>query len=147
MFLPWLRQLPWCGDQTPASVLPPAEGRSSPTNTPVFPPVPSSSQVLRGSIYSFLLVRYSCPLSAGALHALLCLKGYSWCIHGERCIPRSPTPPPSCSSYVLHFISLISGKRKSVDEISRKLVLWGPTSTCQYVFSWAFKYFSVEIQL
>ena len=34
----------------------------------------------------------------------------SWCIRGERCIPCPPTPPPSCSSYVLHFISLISGK-------------------------------------
>ena len=45
-----------------------------------FPLVPSSYQVLRGSIYSFPLVRYSCPLSAGALHALLCLKVYSWCI-------------------------------------------------------------------
>ena len=144
MFLLWLRQLPQWRNRIPASVPQLVEGRSSPTNTPVFP---LCYQVLCGSIYSFLLVRYSCPLSAGALHALLCLKGYSWCIHGERCIPRSPTPPPSCSSYVLHFISLISGKRKSVDEISRKLVLWGPTSTCQYVFSWAFKYFSVEIQL
>ena len=38
MFLLWLRQLPWCGDRTPASVPPPAKGRSSPTNTPVFPP-------------------------------------------------------------------------------------------------------------
>ena len=38
MFLLWLRQFPWCGDWTPASVLPPAEGRSSPSNTPVFPP-------------------------------------------------------------------------------------------------------------
>ena len=37
MFLLWLRQLPWCGDQTSASVLPPAEGRSSPTNTLVLP--------------------------------------------------------------------------------------------------------------
>ena len=41
------------------------------------PLVPSSYQVLHGSIYSFPLVRYSCPLSAGALHALLCLKVYS----------------------------------------------------------------------
>ena len=41
------------------------------------PLVPSSYQVLHGSIYSFPLVRYSCPLSAGVLHALLCLKGYS----------------------------------------------------------------------
>ena len=38
MFLLWLRQLPWCGDSNPASVPPPAEGRSSPTNTPVFLP-------------------------------------------------------------------------------------------------------------
>ena len=38
MFLLWLRQLPQCGDQTPASVPRPTKGRSSPTNTPVFPP-------------------------------------------------------------------------------------------------------------
>ena len=38
MFLLWLRQLHLHGDQTPASVPPPAEGRSSPTNTSVFPP-------------------------------------------------------------------------------------------------------------
>ena len=41
------------------------------------PLVPSSYQVLRGSIYSFPLVRSSCQLSAGVLHALLCLKVYS----------------------------------------------------------------------
>ena len=57
--------------------------------------VPSSSWVLRGSISSFSLVRYSCPLSAGVLHALLCLTVYSWYIHGERCTPRPPTPLPS----------------------------------------------------
>ena len=45
-----------------------------------FPLVPSSYQVLRGSIYSFPLVRYSCLLSAGVIHALLCLTVYSWCI-------------------------------------------------------------------
>ena len=49
-----------------------------------FPLVPLSYRVLHGSIYSFLLVRYSCLLSAGVLHALLCLKVYPWCIHGER---------------------------------------------------------------
>ena len=96
MFLLWLRQLPHCGDQTPASVPPATKGRSSPTNPPVFfPLVPLSYQVLRGSIYSFPLVRSSCLLSAGVLHALLCLKVYSWCIHGERCTPRPPTLPPS----------------------------------------------------
>ena len=42
-----------------------------------FPLVPPSYRVLHGSIYSFPLVRYSCPLSAGVLHALLCLKVYS----------------------------------------------------------------------
>ena len=41
-----------------------------------FPLVPPSYRVLRGSICSFLLLRYSCPLSAGVLHALLCLKVY-----------------------------------------------------------------------
>ena len=42
-----------------------------------FPLVPSSHQVLHWSIYSFLLVRHSCLLLAGVLHALLCLKVYS----------------------------------------------------------------------
>ena len=34
----WLRQLPPCGDRNAASVPPPAEGRSSRTNSPVLPP-------------------------------------------------------------------------------------------------------------
>ena len=38
MFLLWLRQLPWYGEQTPASVPPLTEGRSSPTNIPLFRP-------------------------------------------------------------------------------------------------------------
>ena len=38
------------------------------------PLVPLSYRVLHGSIYSFPLTRYSCLLSAGVLHALLCLK-------------------------------------------------------------------------
>ena len=42
-----------------------------------FPLVPSSYRVLHGSVYSFPLVRHSCPLSAGVLHAVLCLKLYS----------------------------------------------------------------------
>ena len=44
---------------------------------PFFPLVPPSYRVLGGSIFSFLLVRYSCPLSAGILRAFLCLKVYS----------------------------------------------------------------------
>ena len=68
-----------------------------------FPLLPSSHQVLRGSTFSFPLVRYSCPLSAGVLHALLCLKAYSWCIHGERCTACPPTPLPSCSRPPTHL--------------------------------------------
>ena len=37
------------------------------------PLVPSSYGVLRGSTYYFPVVRYSCPLSAGVLDALLCI--------------------------------------------------------------------------
>ena len=66
----------------------------------LFPPVPSSYQVLCGSIYSFPLVRYSCPLSA----ALLCLKVSSWCIHEERSTPCPPTSPLSCfNSWVILY--------------------------------------------
>ena len=68
-----------------------------------FPLVPSFYWVLRGSIYYFPLVRYSCPLSAVVLHALLCLKVYSWCASGERSTPRSPTLPPSCSLQGISF--------------------------------------------
>ena len=43
--------------------------------TLLFPPlVHSSYRVLGRSIYSFLLARYSCSLSAGVLYAFLCLK-------------------------------------------------------------------------
>ena len=53
--------------------------RSIINNTPVPrpPQVPSSYRVFYGSIYSFPLVRYSCLLSTGVLHALLCLEVYS----------------------------------------------------------------------
>ena len=60
-----------------------------------FPPAPSSSWVLHGSVYSFPLVRYSWPVSAGVLHALLYLKVHSWWSRGERCTPCLPTSPPS----------------------------------------------------
>ena len=43
----------------------------------ILPLVPLSYLVLCGSIYSFLLVRYSSLLSAGVLHALVCQKVYS----------------------------------------------------------------------
>ena len=65
------------------------------------PQVPSSYWVLCGSIYSFPLVRSSCPLSPGVLQALLCLKVCSWWILEREMTPRPPTPPscfPCCAS-------------------------------------------------
>ena len=108
MFLLCLKRLPWHEDRTPTSVPLRTEGRSSPTDSRLAPPpptVPSFYQVLCGSIYCFLLVSYSCPLSDGVLHALM--KVYSWCIQGERCNPCPPTLPPSCSllnRYLLYLV-------------------------------------------
>ena len=73
-----------------------------------FPPVPSPYRVLCGSIYSFLLVRYSCLLSDGVLHALLCLEVYSWCSHRDRCTPCPPSPLPPCSLLILSFEPALS---------------------------------------
>ena len=47
---------------------------SPPRAGPVFLLVPSFYQALPGSTYSFPLVMYSSPLSAGVLHEHLCLK-------------------------------------------------------------------------
>ena len=68
---------------------------------PFLPQVASSYQVFGGSIYSFPLVRYSCPE--------FCMHFYVWrcipeCIHGERRTPRPPTPPPSCSPQLFGFL-------------------------------------------
>ena len=57
---------PRCGDWTPASVSLPAEGRSSPTNTPVFPP---SSFVLPSFAWSYIF--FSC--------GQVLLPALSWC--------------------------------------------------------------------
>ena len=57
-------------------------------------------------------VRYSCLLSAGVLHALLCLKVYSWCIHGERCTPLPPIPLPTCSPPNFLLIWLMVRRKK-----------------------------------
>ena len=59
------------------------------------------SRVLRASVYALPRDRYSCLLSAGVLHALLCLKVCSWSNSGERCTPHPPTPSPSCSPWFL----------------------------------------------
>ena len=85
--------LPWCGDLILASGLQLPQNRSSPAHSPLPTPLPSSYRDLCGSIYSFLMVRYSCKLSAGVLQDFLCLKVYSWCVHQER---RTPRPPFYC---------------------------------------------------
>ena len=52
---------------------------SSPTHSPpLFPFLPSSYQVLLGSMYSFPVFKDSCPCSAVALWDSLHLKMYSW---------------------------------------------------------------------
>ena len=63
---PLTQTIAWCEDQTPASVLPPTEGRSSPTNSPVFPP---SSFVLLS--FSWVYVFFSADQ--------VFLSAFSWC--------------------------------------------------------------------
>ena len=96
MFLLWLRQLSQCGDWTPASVLLPDEGRSSPTNTSAFPP---GSFILPSFVVIYILFLWSgTPVLSQLVFCMhFCLKVYSWCIRGERCTPHPPTPLPSCS--------------------------------------------------
>ena len=101
-----------------------------------FPLVPSSYWVLHGSVCSFPLVRSSCPLSAGVLHALLCLKVYSWCIRGERCTPRPPTPPPSCSLLPLVLNTIFSEifplpRKKNSPSVIIFLKTWGKNKVCR----------------
>ena len=87
MFLLWLRQLPFCGDWTTASVPPPTEGRSILTNTPVFPP---SSFVLPSLAWFYIFfwrrqsgtsLQYSClenPMDRGAWWAAVHRVAKSW---------------------------------------------------------------------
>ena len=107
MFLLWLRQLPQCGDRTPALVPPPAEGRSSPTNTAVFPP---SSFVLPSFAWFYIFFSTSQVLLSILSWWSACTSVYEvycWCIHGERCTPCPLTPPPSCSQSCSIFEVLV----------------------------------------
>jgi hypothetical protein len=80
MFILWFRQAPQYGIRP---LLHPLRADSVLIRLMIFPPVLSSYWVLRGSIYSFPLVRHSCLLSADVLITCLCLKVYAWCIHRE----------------------------------------------------------------
>ena len=66
MFLLWLRQLPQYGDWIPVSVPPPAQGRFSPTDTPVFL---TSSFILPSFLWFYTF------FSAGQV----LLSALSWC--------------------------------------------------------------------
>ena len=90
------KQLLRCWDLTPASVLPTPRCRSSPAHSLLFSFLPSSYQLLCGSIYFFLVARDSCSLSADVLQDFLHLMIYSWHILGERYTPHPLIPPPSC---------------------------------------------------
>ena len=103
MFLLWLRQFPWCGDRTPASVPPTAKSRPSPANTPVSPP---SSFILPSFAWVYIFFSTGQVLLSAfswCSACILCLKVCSWCIRGERYTPCPPTPLPSCSSLCIKF--------------------------------------------
>ena len=70
------------------------------------PRVPLSYGVLLGVIYSFLLVRYSFLLSAGVLHAFLCLK-YILHVSMERDVLHVHYSSPSCSLEGLTLLLII----------------------------------------
>ena len=107
-----LRELPRCGDRTPASLPSPSEGRSSPTDTPVFPPSSfislsfawfytffSTGQVL----LSTLSWRSACTSVSEGVFLMYC---------GERCTPCPPTSPQSCLALVFITATQICGRLK-----------------------------------
>ena len=103
MFLLWLGQLPHCGDQTPASVPPPTEGRSSPTDTPVFP---ASFFIILSFAWYYIFFSTGQVLLSALSWCSACTsvsEDYSWCICGKRCTPCPPTPLPSCSLYSFSY--------------------------------------------
>ena len=128
MFLLWLRQLPQCGIGPLLQFPYPLRAGPVLLTLLFLPLVPSSYRVSHDSIYSFPLVRYSCLLSAGILHALLSLKVCSWCIHGERCTSSPPAPPPPwnfvhCDSWWLWQAGRV-WSRNSL-EVSWGMLGWG----------------------
>ena len=83
MFIVWFRQLPQCGIGSLLQFLHPLRVDPVLLTLLFFPPVLSSYWVLRVSIYSFPIVRYSWLLTVNVLITFLCLKVYAWCIHGD----------------------------------------------------------------
>ena len=82
---------------TAQCVSPPTEGRSTPSNTPVF--LPSSFVLLSfaGVYVFFFSAQVLLPALSWCPACTSVSEGVFWCIRGERRTPRPPTPPPSCS--------------------------------------------------
>ena len=86
-----------CGDQTPASVPPPTKGKRSPTNTPVFLP---SFFILPSFAWFYIFFPSGQVLLSTLSWCSACTamsEGTFLMYYGERCTPRLPTPPPSCT--------------------------------------------------
>ena len=105
MFLLWLRQLPWRGDQTPVSVTLPTEDRSRPTNTPVFPLVHPTK---------FCMVLYILFLWSGTpvcSQQVFCIHFCVW-----RCIPDVSVERDVLHVHLLLYHLFLSPKQGTVNE-------------------------------
>ena len=67
--------------------------RSSPAHSPFFPLLLSSCRILPGSVYSFLVVRYSCPLSADVLQPFC---AHFWMLHLKAASADQSRRPSTC---------------------------------------------------
>ena len=131
MFLFWLRQFPWCGDRTPASVPWPTKGKSIPTNTPAFPP---SSFVLPSFTWFCILFSTS--------QVLLCT--LSWCYACTSVsegvflmyLWREMLSTSTYSSTILFSLQFKKKKKKTVLETIRKKSPCSPTSTTAKALNW-----------
>ena len=97
MFLLWLRQLPQWRNRIPASVPQLVEGRSSPTNTPVFPRSPF---ILPSFAWFYIFFPPGQVLLSAISWCSACTsvsEGVLLMYRGEKHTPHPPTPPPSCS--------------------------------------------------
>ena len=86
----------WGSD--PSFSSPTTEGRSSPTNTPVYP---TGSFILPSFVwFCILFSTFQVLLSTLSWYSACTSlsEGVSLMYYGERCIPRPPTPLPFCSA-------------------------------------------------
>ena len=103
MFLLRLRKLPRCGDQTAASVPPPIEGRSSPSNTTVFPP---TSFLLPSFVWFYIFFSTGQVLLSPLSWCSACtsvFEGVFLMYPRREMYSRSTYPLPSCSPPILNI--------------------------------------------